>query len=80
MAILRGSRAACLTCVFCSIRDYSVYGEFAMTALLTLWEQVRFRTEKSLFFSGFAATFLAGSAAIPTLSAGHNKRTHGLVC
>lgn len=46
---------------------------------LTQCEQVRFRTEKSLYFSGFADILMSGGTAIPTLSTS-NKRTYGLVC
>lgn len=50
-----------------------------MTELLSHCKRVRFRTEKSLFFRRFAATFRVGDGAIPTLSALSNKGTYGLV-
>ena len=47
-----------------------------------LWNhsnRVRFRTEKSLFFSAFAAKFSIVGAANQALSALHNNGAFGLV-
>jgi hypothetical protein len=50
-----------------------------MPKLLNRSNRVRYRTEKSLFFSDFAAKFLMGSAANRTLSAVNKKGVFGLV-
>jgi hypothetical protein len=50
-----------------------------MTMLCHHANRVRFRTEKCLFFNGFAAKFCAGGAANRTLSALNKKGIYGLV-
>ena len=44
-----------------------------------IFDGVRFRTEKSLLFKGFAVKFEAGVAATRALPAGNNKGALGLV-
>jgi hypothetical protein len=58
----------------------SLYGAFClMPKLCNRFNRVRFCTEKSLFFSGFAAKLFAGAAS-RTLSSVNKKGSVGLVC